>query len=47
MATFFSPVTVWEANDLEDKTKSSKVLETSENAEGFQLGPINGKLLKR
>jgi len=34
------------ADDFEDKTKSAEALETSENGEGFQHGPVNDRILK-
>ena len=38
----FHVVTIREANDMEDETESTKVLETSKNAEGFQHGVAKG-----
>ena len=40
------PITVQEADDLEDETESTEASKTSENGEGFQDGPVNGKILK-
>jgi len=42
----YHPVTIQEADDLEDETKLVEAPETSENGEGFQHGPTNGKFLK-
>jgi len=41
------PITIREANDLEDDTKSAEMPNTSENIEDFQHSPAGGKFLKR
>ena len=40
------PITVQKANDLEAETGLTKLLKTLEDAEDFQHGPTNVKLLK-
>jgi len=41
------PITIREADDLKDDTKSAEMPNTSGNVEEFQYGSVGGKFLKR